>query len=229
MLVADAQHTGRQLSLVSVQSLNGLALPGGADDDFSALHTGEVEGVHGLAVFQHDVVGDIHDVVDGADAGITQPFPHPGGGRLDFHVFHHPGGVPGTKIRILDLNVHQLRDAVAAALDLRGVELEGLAEGGGGLPGEADDTETVRPVGRDLKLHDVIVITDELGNVVAGLHVVLVEDPDAVGDAVGELGLLGVKISKSAYAIFTGVIGHQIALMEVLTVGGGVGGALTVV
>ena len=78
--------------------------------------------MHGLAVFQHDVVGDVHDVVDGTDAGVPQPLPQPGGGGLDFHVLHQPGGIPGAQVRVLNLNVHQVGDAAAAALDLGGVE-----------------------------------------------------------------------------------------------------------
>ena len=123
VLVADAQHVGGQLALVAVQGLDGLALPGGADHDLAALHAAEVKGVHGLAVFQHDIVGDIHNVVDGADTGVAQPLPHPGGGGADFYVFYQTGGVPGAQVGIFDLNVHVVGDAAAAALDLRGMEL----------------------------------------------------------------------------------------------------------
>jgi hypothetical protein len=43
--------------------------------------------VHGLAVFHHDVVGDVHDVVDGAHAAGAYALPHPLGGGGDLHVF----------------------------------------------------------------------------------------------------------------------------------------------
>ena len=119
------QHGGGQLALIAVQGLDGLPVPGGADDDVAALHAGEVKGVHGLAVFQHHVVGDVHDVVDGADAGVAQPFPHPCGGGLDLHVLHHPGGVPGAEVAVLNVDVHQFGDGAAAALDHGGVELQG--------------------------------------------------------------------------------------------------------
>ena len=214
VLIADAEHRGGQLSLIAVQRLNGLALTGGADDDMVALHAGEVEGVHGLAVFQHHIVGDVHDVVDGADAGVPQPLPHPGGGGLDLHVLHHPGGVPGAEVAVLDVDVHQLRNGTAAALHLRGVQLQGTVKGGAGLPCEADNGQAVRPVGGDLKLHHVVVGTDDLGHVVAGLYI-LVQHEDTVGDAVGELLLLRVEILQRADGIGLGVVGHQIARMEV--------------
>ena len=214
VLIADAEHGGGQLPLIAVQRLNGLALPGGTDDDVAALYAGEVEGVHGLAVFQHHIVGDVHDVVDGADAGVPQPFPHPRGRGLDLHVLHHPGGVPGAEIAVLNVDVHQLRNGAAAALHFRGVQLQGTAEGGAGLPCEADNGQAVRPVGGDLKLHHVVVGTDDLGHVVAGLYI-LVQHEDTVGDAVGELLLLRVEILQRADGIGLGVVGHQIARMEV--------------
>ena len=214
-LIADAEHGGGELALVAVQGLDGLALPGGADDDVAALHAGEVEGVHGLAVLQHHVVGDVHDVVDGPDAGVAQPFPHPGGGGLDPDVLHEAGGVAGAEVGVLDVDVHRVRDGAAAAADLGGVELQGLAEGGAGLPGKADDAEAVGPVGGDLKLHHVVVEAQDGGDVVAGLGPVLVEDEDAVRDAVRELRLLGVEVGEGADGVGLGVEGYEIALVEV--------------
>ena len=189
----------------------------------AALYAGEVKGVHGLAVFQHHVVGDVHDVVDGADAGVPQPFPHPRGGGLDLHVLHHPGGVPGAEIAVLNVDVHQLRNGAAAALHFRGVQLQGTAEGGAGLPCKADNGQAVRPVGGDLKFHHMIVRADDLGHIVAGLHI-LVQHEDAIGDAVGELLLLRVEILQRADGIGLGVVGHQIARVEVGAGGVGRGG-----
>ena len=39
-----------------------------AHDDLAGRYIAVIKGVHGLAVFQHDVVGDVHDVVDGTHA-----------------------------------------------------------------------------------------------------------------------------------------------------------------
>ena len=179
-----------------------------------ALHAGEVEGVHGLAVFQHHIVGDVHDVVDGADAGVPQPFPHPRGRGLDLHVLHHPGGVPGAEIAVLNVDVHQLRNGAAAALHFRGVQLQGTAKGGAGLPCKADNGQAVRPVGGDLKFHHMIVRADDRSHIVAGLHV-LVQHEDTVGDAVGELLLLRVEILQRADRIGLGVVCHQVAHVDV--------------
>ena len=194
-----------------------LALLRPADDDLAALHIAVVKGVHGLAVLQHHVVGDVHDVVDGADAHAPQPLPHPLGGGGDLHVPHHPGGVPGAPGRRpgSPRPAARIRHAFGAALHHRLVEAQGLVEGGGRLPGQADDAEAVGPVGGDLKLHHMVVGVDDGLDVVAGLHTLLLEDEDAVGDAVGELRLLGVQVLQGADGVGLGVVGHQVALVEV--------------
>ena len=64
----------------------------------------------------------------------------------------------------------------------------------------------------------MVVQTQERCHIVAGLHI-LVEDEDAVGDAVGELLLLCVQVVQRADMVFGGVIGHQVTLVQVLAVG----------
>ena len=95
-LVGDDQVVGGELAHLAVQGGELLALLSPAHDDLAALHIAVVKGVHGLAVLQHDVVGDVHDVVDGAYAHGAQPLAHPLGGGGDLHVAYHPGGVPGA-------------------------------------------------------------------------------------------------------------------------------------
>ena len=98
-----------------------------------------------------------------------------------------------------------------------------LAKGSGGLTGQADDGQAVGAVGGDLKLHHVVVQAGHRLDVVAGLAV-LVEDKDAVGDAVGELPLLGVEVGQGVDSVALGVIGHQVAHMQVHALGVGAGG-----
>ena len=191
-LVGDDQHGVGEVSDVAVQGGELLAVLRPADDDLAALHIAVVKGVHGLAVFQHDVVGDVHDVVDGPHPGGPQPLPHPQGRGADLYVPHHPGGVPGAQVRGGGLHVQQLgQDAGAAALHHGVVEGQGLAEGDGRLPGQADDGQAVRPVGGDLKLHHVVVEAQDLPDIVSGLEApglqvgVGLQDKDAVHHAGG--------------------------------------------
>ena len=106
---------------------------------------------------------------------------------------------------------------VAASLgaDDGRVELQLLVEGRGRLAGETDHAQAVGAVRGDLEFDDMVVIAEQCGHVVAGLHV-LVQDQDAVGEAVRELALLGVKVSQCADAVFCRVIGDQVALVQVL-------------
>ena len=206
---------GIELAHLAVQGGQLLALLRPADDDSAALHIAVVEGVHGLAVLQHDVVGDIHDVVDGTHAHGAQPLPHPLGGGGDLHVAYHPGGVPGHQVGRRGLHVQQLGEhAGAAALHHRLVEGERGVVGGGHLPGQADDGQAVGPVGGDLKLHYMVVGVDDGLEIVAGLAV-LAEDEDAVWDAVGEFRLLGVKVVQGTVAAGLGVVGHKVACVQV--------------
>ena len=224
VLVADAEHIRRELAVVAVEGLNDLALTRGADDDPAAVHAGEVEGVHRLAVLEHDVVRNVHDVVDRAHAGVAQALAHPLRGGRDLHVLHHARGVARAKLAVLDLDVDQLRDAAAAALDPGCVQLERAAEGRACLAGKANDGKAVGTVGRDLELDHAVVIADDLRDVVAGLPIILTQDEDAVGDAVRELALLGVQVGKRADGVGLGVVGHQIALVQVGADGVGTGG-----
>ena len=213
VLVGDDQMVGVELADVAVQGGQLFALFRPADDDFAALHIAIVKGVHGLAVLQHYIVGDVHDIVDGAHAHGPQPLPHPLGGGGDLHVAHHAGGVPGAQVGGGGLHVQQLHQAaVPAPLDHRLVELQGLAEGSGSLTGQTDDRQAVGAVGCDLKLHHMVVKTDDGLDVVAGLAF-LVQYKNAVLNTMGELSLLGVEVGQGADGAALGVVGHQIPLV----------------
>ena len=155
--------------------------------------------MHGLAVLQHDIVGDVHDVVDGTHAHAPQALPHPLGGRGDLDIAHHPGRVPGAEVRVGRLYIQQFCQRTRrAALDRRVVEAQGGVEGGGSLPRQTDDAEAVWTVGGDLKLHHVVVGIDDGPDIVSGTDALLLEDKDAVRDAVGELPLFGAEVRQRA-------------------------------
>ncbi len=94
------------------------------------------------------------------------------------------------------------------------MQLEGLAEGDGGLAREADHAQAVGAVGRDLEFDDVVVETEQLPHVLAGLFV-LRQDEDAVSDAVRELFLSGVQVLERADTLPGRVEGDEVADVEV--------------
>ena len=185
--VGDHQHIGGQLPLHPVQGDDRLARFGVAHHDLAPLHILVVEGVHRLAILQHHIVGDIHDIVDGAHAAGPQPLPHPAGGGGDLDVFHHPGGVPQAEVGGLHLHAQVVADIVHRMLHLGGGEVEGLIKGGRRLPGQASDRQAVGTVGGDLELHAGVVEPDGGADILPQLHVRLLEDEDAVLLGVGEV------------------------------------------
>ena len=105
------------------------------------------------------------------------------------------------------------------------MQLKRLVEGHGGLTRQTDHAQAVGAVRGDFKLHHMVVAPKQYRHVVAG-PAVLVEDENAVGDAVGELLLLSVQIGQGADKALLGVVGHTAARVDVLAVGHGLGGVL---
>ena len=66
--------------------------------------TVEIEGVHGLAEFEHDVVGGVHDVVDGGLAERFEATAQPIGRGADLYAAQDARGVAAAQFRALDLD-----------------------------------------------------------------------------------------------------------------------------
>ena len=61
----------------------------------------------------------------------------------------------------------------------------------------------------------MVVQAEDRGDVVAGRDALLIQEEDAVRDAVGEFGLLGVEIGQGADGSALGVVGHEIPGVEI--------------
>ncbi len=96
-VVGDDGHVRREGALDAIKVLELLAICGGADDDVAATvalgELAQVKGVQRLAGEEHDVVGHVDDVVDGAAAGGHDAAGQPLGRRADLDVADHAGGV----------------------------------------------------------------------------------------------------------------------------------------
>ena len=219
ILVGNHQHTGLQGSLGTLQGGHGFARLGLPDHDLAGGDIPVVKGMHGLAVLQHDIVGNIHNVVDGPDAVGTEPLAHPLGAGADLHVGHHPGGVTVAQLLRRDLYVQMLEDGAGiGAMDHRIMMAHMLAEGGGSLPGQTDDGIAVRPIVGDLEIHHGIVVADDQVDVVAGLSRIRLQDPDAVGVDPGQIVLGQAQLGKGAqHAV--GHLAPELALGDVHTAG----------
>ena len=98
LAVGDDEHAVVQNMVAVVEGSKGFTLLCAADVDLCAVEAGVVKGVHRLTVFEHDVVGDVHDVVDRADTRGAQAHSHPERRGRDFHVLDHARGVAVAEV-----------------------------------------------------------------------------------------------------------------------------------
>src|SRR5699024_5887260 len=118
--VGDDQHAFVKVAFHIVQGSDFLPIFGGADGDLVAVYILVVKGMHGLAVFQHDIVGNINNIVDGPNAASPQTLPHPTGRGLNFYIFDHPGDITHAELRIFHLYLKQIIDIPVSAFHHRG-------------------------------------------------------------------------------------------------------------
>src|SRR5690606_21922606 len=176
--VGDDEVLRGERALLAVEGEEFFAVAGGAHDDLVAGEFFGIEGVHGLAVFEHHVVADIDDVVDRAQADGGQALADPVGRRADFDAGDDGGGVERAGLGGFDTHgLEQL--GVRVGIDGGGGESnfrirEILEEPGGEFAGDADVVEAVGAVGRDLDVEH---------GVAGGQHVV---DGRADGRFAGE-------------------------------------------
>ena len=167
VVVADGEHLVAQVVVHTIEGLDGLTVAGAADNDAAVGQALVVESVHRLTVLEHNVVGNINDVIDWTDAAGVQTLAHPRRGRLDLDILDNAGGVARAQIGVLDLDGHILVDVVAYALDLRGLDAERTVEGSCGLASQTDHAQAVRTVRGDLEIGNPVVQTEHLFDVLA--------------------------------------------------------------
>ena len=134
--------------------------------------------MHGLAHLQQGVVGDVHHVADGAQAAEGQMALHPAGRLAHPDVADVVCHVAGAEVGGFHLHAHR-RVGVADGLVVHGRHMQGLAEDGGHLAGDAQHRLAVGAVGGDGDVEDVVVQTHHGGDVGAG-DGVLGQDEQAV-------------------------------------------------
>ena len=114
--------------------------------------------VEGLSQLQHDKVRHVDDIVDRADARTAQTIHHPCGRGCDLHIAQDTRGETAAQLLVVDVNGDEIRSAYARRflhLNRRHTQLP--ASQRGDFPCNADHTEAVRTVGRQLKLEHHIV------------------------------------------------------------------------
>ena len=102
--VGDDEHVLVERALDAVERLQRLAGGRAPDHEPAAAEPRQVERVHRLAHLQHHVVGDVDDVVDGADAGGFEALGEPGGRGPDAHV-EDLRAIPRAQRRLAQIDV----------------------------------------------------------------------------------------------------------------------------
>ena len=151
--VGDEQHVGRQLAAHIVQRDQLLAWSGAAHDNRRRLPPGSrhqlvvVEGVQGLPQFEHDVVGDVHDVGDGPHAGQGHAPLHPGRCVADGHALDDRGAVAVAQVRVFDDDAGQPFDRRPLGGHLAARVAHRLPRQRGDLASRADNVRGAGQVG----------------------------------------------------------------------------------
>ena len=161
--IGDEQGVGGEPALDLVEGRHLLPLAGEPHDDPLLGQQRLVEGMQRFAALEHDEIGDVDHVVDGAHAGESQPLLHPVGRGADSHPLEHPGGVAWASPGIFDVHPGPLFHGRAAFLERRLGQAQGQPAQGRHLAGDADDAEAVGTVGGDLQVQYGLGRAQDLG------------------------------------------------------------------
>ena len=182
--VIDHEDVVVELSLLTVEGREDLAILSASYDDLSAVNRVIVIGMHRLAVLHHDKVCDVDQVVDGADAEVCQTALHPAGRRADLHIGDNRSNIPRAQILCLNVNGDEiLRVLVKSMLHSNLWHDKRLSESHGRLSCNTEHAVAVNTVRGDLIVKVRIVKSQGFHRIGAKLQIlclVLREDIDAV-------------------------------------------------
>ena len=114
--------------------------------------------MHGLAKFQHNIVGNVNYIADRTYTAGTQTFLHPFGRRSHFNIFQHANGKTFAQIRRFNFNIcHSSSIAAGSFLDLHSRHFQRAACYCGNLARQTDNTEAVGTVGSQININNRII------------------------------------------------------------------------
>ena len=145
--------------------------------------------MHRLAIFHHDIVCNVNNVIDRAHTGIADTLLHPFRRRCNFHVFDHTGCITRAEIGVFNDNPGQISNiAPGFCRNSRFMQLQCFPECHSSFTGKPDHAEAVRPVGRDLKINNMIIKPQFHRHILAGCIITL-ENQNPVFYSVREIVL----------------------------------------
>ena len=155
--VADQKHIGGKIAFLIIEGHDFFTFFGPANNDLMPTDGVIVEGMGRLIHFQHDIVGNINDIADGADPCGGQTMAHPHRRRTDLNVFHHFRGVTGAEVFIFYFYFGKVMDIPFGLGQCDLGQSQGFAADGGHFSRHIDHGKTVGAVGRQLKFKDRVV------------------------------------------------------------------------
>src|SRR5438552_9182460 len=150
--VGDHERSLRKHAVDAIERPQRFPAPRLARDEHAAPQLALVVRVQGLAELEHDVVGDVDDVVDRTHAGPDEAGLHPFGRWADANAREQRRRETRTGMVVLDADVELLRRAGPEPLERRLPETR--AEQRGDLARDALDAEAVRAIGLKVERED---------------------------------------------------------------------------
>jgi len=169
--VADHQDIVVHPAHLAVQGLEHVSVLRAAHDDLVSLDRIEVKGVHGLAVFDHDIVGNVDQIVDGTDPAGREPSLHPPGGGADLYILADTGCIAAAQVGVLYLDgniIIYISLLVGCGSHIR--LFKRLSKSNCRFARHAQKAVAVHAVGCDLIFKNCIPQTQELQGIHTGFH-----------------------------------------------------------
>ena len=104
--IADAEVVFAQDMFLTVECDELCALGLRPNHNLMALDHVSIEAVHRLAISHHDIIGDVHDVVDGAKTDDRQLVLEPFGALLDIAVCDAQTGIALTGLMVFNIHLN---------------------------------------------------------------------------------------------------------------------------
>ena len=178
-VVGNDEVFGEQRVFLAVEREDFFAFLGAADGD-AALEFIEVESVQVLAHLHHHIVGDIDDVVDGAEADAFEAGFQPSRAGADFDAFDDAGGVVGAAVGGFEGDFVGLGGAAfRGGFRVIAFAFERNAGEGGEFAGEAEMAEEIGAIRGDLEVEEGVAFDDLVDGFADGQRAV--ENPQAAG------------------------------------------------
>ena len=142
--------------------------------------------MHRLTIFQHDIVGDVHKVVDWTHTACTQPFPHPARRWSNLYIFDDTSCIAWALFLVLDFHLQFVLNVAVNALESRLFQVQRNVIGCSSFSGQTGNRQAVRTVGSDFKFYRRIIQTDGFVNILSNLTIFLNEE-NAVCNGIREI------------------------------------------